>query len=227
MIPNGLLPPGAVHAAVHIDEWAARQRGAGTAGVSTLEGVAERRRREFEAGRFCAAAAIEKLVGAPVVFRIGRRRDGSPVWPDAIVGAITHTDTLAAAAVMRAEDATGLGLDAQPFMSCGRAVSVARHIVDTGELSAIAEDAALEPHEALTLAFSAKEAIFKCLYPSVHRMFDYRDAAVERVDLQRRRFVARLLRTLSPDYSAGSSLEGRVVIEAGIVFTVVHIDRRP
>ena len=225
MIPQTLLPGRAAHAAVRIDDWMPVRPG-GDASV-ILPPAAARRRREFEAGNHCAAQAIARLLAAPVASgAIGRLEDGSPQWPDGIVGSITHTRHLAAAAVMRAEDASGLGLDAEPLMSRNRAEKVARCIGSAAELSLIGEQAALGPHEALTVIFSAKESIFKCLYPRVRRMFDYRAAVLEGVDLESGRFEARLLTTLSREYRAGAPLKGRVVIDADVVFTAMHVGNR-
>lgn len=170
---------------------------------------------------------MARLLGAPAAAgAVGRLEDGSPRWPNGIVGAMTHTPNLAAAAVMRAEDASGLGLDAEPLMSRHRAATVARRISSAAELSSIAEHAALRSPEALTVIFSAKESIFKCLYPRVRRMFDYRDAVIDRVDLERGCFEARLLTALSREYPAGAPLDGRIAIDADIVFTAMHVAKR-
>jgi hypothetical protein len=58
-----------------------------------------RRRAEFAAGRACARAALRRLGinGWPLL--VGSKRE--PLWPAGVVGSITHTDGLVAAAVSR------------------------------------------------------------------------------------------------------------------------------
>ncbi|SUI55146.1 Uncharacterised protein [Serratia marcescens] len=62
-------------------------------------------------------------------------------------------------------------------------------------------------NELLTLTFSAKESLFKALYPQVRCYFDFLDARMVAVDTQRQTFVLALLKTLTPNCppAAGSA----------------------
>lgn len=61
----------------------------------------------------------------------------------------------------------------------------------------------------LTLAFSAKESLFKTLYPQVRCYFDFLDARMTAVDVQRQTFVLELLKTLTPHCPADRRFSGR------------------
>ncbi|WIB00016.1 4'-phosphopantetheinyl transferase [Curtobacterium sp. MCBA15_012] len=70
------------------------------------------RRAEFTTGRVlarraCAATGID-APSIPVA------RSGAPVWPDGVVGAITHCAGLRACAVGRSVEHAGIGIDATP-----------------------------------------------------------------------------------------------------------------
>jgi len=69
------------------------------------------RQREFAAGRACARRAMRELgvPGGPVLR--GLRR--APLFPDGVVGSITHTNGFCAAAVARSASFAGVGLDAE------------------------------------------------------------------------------------------------------------------
>src|SRR5947207_7559339 len=71
----------------------------------------DKRRREFAAGRACARLALERLgrSNGPVL----RGSNREPVWPDGVVGSITHTAGYCAAAVTEASCVLGLGIDAE------------------------------------------------------------------------------------------------------------------
>ena len=61
--------------------------------------------------------------------------------------------------------------------------------------------------ELATTIFSAKESLFKCLYPRVGVFFDFEDAEVEWI--VKSAFGVRLQRDLSADFGRGLLLEGR------------------
>ena len=67
---------------------------------------------------------------------------------------------------------------------------------------------ALPFNELLTLTFSAKESLFKALYPQVRCYFDFLDARMVAVDMQRQTFVLALLKTLTPNCPPAAGLTG-------------------
>ncbi len=126
-----------------------------------VTGASERRRREFAEARRCAREALEAL-GVPAG-PILATRDGAPVWPEGVVGSITHKDGYCAAVVGRAAELTGLGIDAEPdqWMPKG----VLETIASPGELRQV--EALLDRQPDLAwdrLLFSAKEATVKAAH---------------------------------------------------------------
>jgi 4'-phosphopantetheinyl transferase EntD len=81
-------------------------------GAAADRGAVPRRRAEFTTGRACARRALAELGVAPAAILSGDRRE--PLWPDGVVGAITHCAGFRAAAVGRATDYRSIGIDAEP-----------------------------------------------------------------------------------------------------------------
>ncbi len=187
-----------------------------------LRNAIPRRRMEFLAGRFCAMEALRHLDPERPAPRIGRDERGAPIWPSGIVGSITHTDGYVSAAVGRAEHAISLGIDSERVVSLERARNVSLHVCWPSELMQ-GRHAGLDRLESVTLVFSAKEAIFKCLFPLTGTMFYYHDVRMEFIDGSRRVFRARLVKTLSSEFRAGTMLEGRFTIEDSLVHTGVWL----
>ena len=77
-----------------------------------LASAIEKRRREFATGRMCAHSALQQL-GYPAG-AILRGSRGEPLWPEGVVGSITHCDGYRAAAVARSQEIVTLGIDAEP-----------------------------------------------------------------------------------------------------------------
>ena len=91
------------------------------------------------------------------------------------------------------------------------------------EEGAVGSDA-LDEGTRVTLLFSAKEAIFKCLYPVVGRRFYYEDARITSADLATGCFVAQLMTTLAPGFERGAILRGRFEIDDVRVHTGVWLE---
>jgi enterobactin synthetase component D len=143
-----------------------------------VEGVPERavdkRRAEFLAGRF---AALEALRALGVAELPGRNDDGSPRWPAEIVGSITHGAERALCCVARRSQLRGLGIDVERLMNDDVKLELRRRICSQTELALGAEQLPLlRENELVSVAFSAKESLYKCLYPAVGRFMDFHAA---------------------------------------------------
>ena len=122
------------------------------------------RRLDFALGRTAAHRAIRAL-GHPVVpVLVGPGR--APVWPPALIGSISHAGGTAVAAVAWRRDVAALGVDLEVIRPL--APGTVDIIADPAERAWIGQDIA----RAIWL-FSAKESIFKALYPLHGAIFDF------------------------------------------------------
>ncbi len=173
-------------------------------GALEVEGMPGRavpkRRAEFLAGRWAARRALAALgvEGTP-----GRNEDGSPRWPAQVVGSITHGAERALCAVARSSDVRALGIDAERLMSRVAKDELFARICSDEERALLAERLAAPEHHLVTFAFSAKESLYKCLYPLVGKFMDFSAARVvgvtSRVDGDR--LVGELTLELGVDWS--------------------------
>lgn len=167
-------------ALTHAGTWPDRAE-MGTLTAAVPEGLSQagsKRRSEFLAGRLCAMAALETAGRAPR--QPGRSRDGAPLWPAGTVGSIAHTAGLACAAVADAGRLAGLGLDLEHVCSDAEAAEIAPTVFASGEREALGRWPRGEA-ELVTLVFMAKEAFYKCIWPTVRRFVGFEEAAVSRL----------------------------------------------
>ena len=130
--------------------------------------------QEFAAGRLCARRALEAfgIRGFPVRMASDRQ----PVWPESLVGSITHTAGLCAAVLAERTRVLGLGLDTEVVGAVKR--NLWPSICSTDERAWIESLAADAQRAAATLIFCAKEAFYKCQYPLVAERLSFHDVSV-------------------------------------------------
>uniref|UniRef100_UPI0026F03213 4'-phosphopantetheinyl transferase family protein n=1 Tax=Lonsdalea britannica TaxID=1082704 RepID=UPI0026F03213 len=74
----------------------------------------------------------------------------------------------------------------------------------------------------LTLAFSAKESLYKALYPQVKHYFDFLDVKLVTLDNVRHTFTLELLCDLSPDFPRGRRFSGTYQLREQDVITFIY-----
>jgi 4'-phosphopantetheinyl transferase EntD len=185
-----------------------------------LAGAVDKRRREFSTGRMCARSALRQL-GYPA-FAILRGPRGEPLWPEGVVGSITHCDGYRAAAVARSSEILTLGIDAEPHAQLPEGVR--EQIARPEELTALRRLGSEEPRLHWDrLLFSAKESVYKACYPLLRSWLDFEQVSIA-FDPSRRTFLARLL-TNGPTLADGPlrTLSGRWLVQEGIGLTAIAL----
>ena len=138
-----------------------------------LANAGRKRKAEHLAGRIAAAHAL------PDHTVPGIGPSGEPLWPEGVSGSITHSGTQAIAVVTQYPAL--IGIDCETILSENEAREIKDGIIDTQEepvLSRLGYPFAL----ALTLAFSAKESLFKALFPRVQSWMGFESTRVTHLD---------------------------------------------
>ncbi|HET9051964.1 MAG TPA: GNAT family N-acetyltransferase, partial [Candidatus Dormibacteraeota bacterium] len=161
---------GDVEPGPHPEEWLA------------VQGAAPARRAQFLAGRACAHDAVVALGVAGGPIGVGAHRE--PLGPDGVAGSITHTRSLAAAVVAHAERVWGVGVDLE-VLGETLAGGLRRRLFTPAEVERLAAQEKVEPAAPL-VAFSAKECVYKCVFPRAGVRPAFQDVDV-RLDLRERR----------------------------------------
>lgn len=184
-----------------------------------------RRQAEFLHGRLAARAALNAIDHAGRQVDIGEYRE--PLWPAGVVGSISHTRTFAAAAVARADRCAGLGIDLQEPVSGDFEPALLRNVLDAAESARLREGRSIGAYRvALAAAFSAKESLFKALFPRVGRRFGFAAARVTGYEPGPCVLRLTLAEALGPDLPAGRSFEIPIVrCSPTLLLTCVLIDR--
>jgi len=178
------------------------------------------RKLEFLAGRWCAAGALSRA--GIQACELGRDAEGRPLWPAGAVGSITHNRAYAAALVAPCARWESVGIDSERILSASAADEV-RDIVVTPEEWPLLDPLPLSREEFVTLIFSAKESLYKCLNPLVGVFFDFHSARLTAIDPDRGTFQLQLLTRLSERFGEDFRLSGAFEITGGLVHTALGL----
>jgi enterobactin synthetase component D len=187
---------------------------------ASIQRSVAKRQAEFLAGRLCARAALQQLEGLDCIPAIGE--DRAPVWPGHISGSITHSTGHAAAIVGHKSQWRGLGMDLENLLSLERAERLAGEILTPDELQRMAAGPREQIAQWVTLTFSAKESLFKALYPIVQKRFYFEHAEV--LEWSEAGHVRlRLLTDLSSEWCHGKALTAQFALNEGQLLSLVAI----
>jgi 4'-phosphopantetheinyl transferase EntD len=149
---------------------------------------------------------------------IARGASGEPLWPTGVVGAISHSREVAVGVVGRRSEYAGLGVDVEE-LARGPSPRAARLVCRPGEMAWVDPESGTDR---LAMLFSAKEAIFKALYPIEHVWLGFADAELT-WHAELRAFEARVLKSVGDGYPAGFVLSVNVTVGAGWVLSTAFV----
>ncbi len=171
------------------------------------------REREFRIGRARAREALAALGVFDHPLLPAETRE--PVWPAGIVGSISHCEDACVVAVAESRRFSGLGIDLE------RIDRIDERIADTvctaDERRAVDALSASERQLRLTLLFSAKESIFKALFPLTRQFLDFQDVTLDVVDSAFRAVPT------APGILRTDALQGRFVIGRDLIATAAWL----
>jgi 4'-phosphopantetheinyl transferase EntD len=179
-----------------------------------VDHAVERRLNEFMTGRACARRALARIGIAPTT-PIAAGTRGQPLWPDGVIGSITHCPGYCASAVARARDVVALGIDAEVNAPLPR--GVLEHVASEREREDLADHCTGVHTD--RLLFSAKEAVYKAWFPLTGRSLGFDDVEL-RLDMDNAIFHARLR---IPALATGSELRGRWRADGDVLTTAVVV----
>lgn len=151
-----------------------------------------KRQQAFLAGRYCAMQALEmhELV---VHGLLARQKDRTVAWPTSFVGSISHTQGHAVAMVAPKTVCHSVGIDVEPWIDPAKIDHLRLRVLGLDERCWLSGSTQYQA-ERLTILFSAKETLYKLLYPDVLHHMPFLAVRVTQFDDER------LILTLTVDW---------------------------
>lgn len=178
----------------------------------------KKRRAEFLAGRTAAVAALKLMGECASDIAIGMHRN--PVWPEGIAGSITHNSNMALAVVANKTDVRFVGIDCEDIFSLNTAESVSNVILTDSEIKYLKKNR-IDLNLFCTLVFSAKESLFKAMYPHTHQYMEFDVADVFDICLVSKIFKIKLTRRVTPEFDVGKCFSGHFEFRSDHIITMI------
>jgi len=186
--------------------------------LPTCTATSAKRHTEFIAGRLCAALALQDMhVVAEFPLPI---HDRLPLWPSRILGSISHCTKLAAAITVTRSNYQALGIDVECLIPSATARAIQPNICRHEELVHLNQHIS-DQARSLTMLFSAKEALYKALFPSVRRFMDFDTA--EFCSCEDGVIALQLTRDWTTRWCAGTRIAVRYAWVGSVIVTVVCV----
>ena len=176
-----------------------------------------KRKAEFLAARVLVKLALQALGCSEVEQQIQNAEDRSPVWPAGVTGSITHTTGFAACCVGTISARPLIGIDSELLLSVDTAQHLSADIHNQAELQLLLQ-AGLSAAVATTLIFSAKESLYKALYPVVRSFFGFEMARLSRVEVH----CNSLWLNLDPSFAGHYGVKPQYRIQFCLKHQLVH-----
>ncbi|MBU2699293.1 4'-phosphopantetheinyl transferase EntD [Sporomusaceae bacterium BoRhaA] len=186
-------------------------------GLISLKAI-QKRKVEFYLGRAAARSALRQIniYNFPVL----KGANNEPLWPKGVVGAISHSGTIALAVAVLKDRTAGIGVDIE-LIDQNVSEDIVKEVCTFREATWVNLQQN-QKIERLLMIFSAKESAFKAFFPIKNVFLNYLDAEFSwNEDIGS--FSGKLLKSAGGDYEKGYTFEVGCKIIDKYIFTFMKL----
>lgn len=190
-----------------------------------LSSAVAKRRCEYLAGRVLYKQLLQQI-GHPYSPLL-RSAAGAPLWPADLTGSISHADGIAICCLCPRTNYKSVGIDIESHLSAQTCTDIQQMIMQPDELRYLQQFADIDYTRLVSLVFSAKESLYKALFPDVGRFFGFEDAAILSIEPDSRQFTLRLTTRLNQQHDAGQVYHGHYRWQGEQVVSLITLAPQP
>jgi len=185
--------------------------------AAAMTAMVPKRRREFAAGRLAAREAMAELGHFNLPLPMGE--DRAPIWPQGLVGSISHNDEAVIAVAADASDFRTVAIDLEADIPLDS--TLFDEILSLEELGALQNFDVEMRGRIARLIFSAKECAYKCQYPLTRTLFGF-DGFEIRLNPKTHSFDARFTQAVG-NFTKGQIISGQYYSGNGLILTTMAL----
>ena len=162
-----------------------------------LKQAVNKRKSDYLAGRIAAKFAFSE-VGCDN-WILENDKSGCPRFPKGVLGSISHSCRNAICLVAEDKVGIGVGVDIEHIIPSHSLKSISSQVAKHEEFDLLVhQNESFTMAEATTLIFSAKESLFKALFPSLRRYFGFEQASLCRLNSHTKTMTFQLTKMFKP-----------------------------
>jgi 4'-phosphopantetheinyl transferase EntD len=185
--------------------------------IKIIHGSTVKRFNEFIAGRTCCKRCLNRMSISD--FPVLKDKFGLPVFPDHIVGSISHTKSIGIAITGKKEEYKALGIDVEEI---GRIKKQHIGIFTTQEeLNFLIQLSGFKQEAYSTLIFSAKEACHKLMFSISKNILDFKNINISVTGSNS--FTVRMLKKSNGYFTSETMLTGIYSLSKKYIITTIFI----
>ncbi|MBO9489815.1 4'-phosphopantetheinyl transferase superfamily protein [Endozoicomonas sp. G2_1] len=178
-----------------------------------------KRQSEFLAGRLTASIIFQQMGETSAQVMVGDHRE--PIWPHHLIGSLSHTDDTAVCSITERANQRFIGIDIENIIATHTAEKIGRQIINLQEKKLLLS--LNFPYEILlTIVFSAKESLFKAIYPIVRHYLDFNTSMVSDFSISNNCITLKLNEYLLKRYDLNKFYCISWKVQFGKVFTFLE-----
>lgn len=178
----------------------------GIAMPSELAHAVAKRRCEYLAGRILYQQLLQQY--RQPYHPLLNDTAGAPQWPTDFTGSISHADGIAICCLCPVANYNNIGIDIESHLTVQTCADIEQMIMQPDEQRYLQQLTNTDYTRLVSLVFSAKESLYKALFPDVGRFFGFEDAAIVSIEPDSRQFTLRLTTRLNQQHDAGQVYHG-------------------
>ena len=187
----------------------------------TLAKAHARRLDEFLAGRYCVHKTFGEF-GEATYLPIETLESRAPQWPAGYIGSISHTKGKVWTVLAKSDQVKFIGNDMELIMSDKTAQSIkTKIIIESEQYDYNKYNEKIDFRTYITLIFSAKESLYKALYPMVQEFFGFEDAVVKNINFEDNLLDIKLLKDFKNNIFKGSLYKVYFSLGDGFLKTMI------
>lgn len=190
-----------------------------------LTSAVAKRRCEYLAGRLLYKQLLQQTGQAyqPLL----SSDCGAPLWPTGLTGSISHTDGIAICCLCPLTDYRSVGIDVENHLTAQTCTDIEQMILQPNEKQYLQQWPESDYTRLVSLVFSAKESLYKALFPDVGRFFGFEDAAIISIAQDSQQFTLRLNTRLNQLHDAGQEYHGHYRWQNEQVISLITLAPQP
>ena len=141
----------------------------------------------FRAGRICSIEGIGVLLhGRNDIVCPNMNTKGAPIWPQGIIGSISHSGKFGMGIFAKSESFSGLGIDFEMVDRSQSVLELAEFICTEKEIQILNKGYTSE--EAVLILFSSKESIYKAINQNIDCDISFHDVTLVKINEKKLKF---------------------------------------